>query len=318
MTGLRADRVALNPIQWINVKADPADPASEDLWLFADPAFRADYPRVLGEVRAAGFPATMLEVLDTQTLQDYRRMLDDTGLEVAPGYADIALPEDHGVTLEPGSAEAVRWYDGIRRKAEESNFFGLPTVFLAPEVSFRPGTVRTLERVAVGAQFDAGRLDRVVEVLATAAEVLAREGIRAGLHNHIGTWVETEAEIEYVLAAIPADLLGASFDIGHLAWAGIDPAAMLSRHADRLLDLHVKDLDLSVAAASRSDPTTYAAATDRGLFREPGRGDVDLDAVLGALPDGWPGWLIVEVDRVAGDPAASARESWAWVEAHLG
>ncbi len=69
MTSLRADRVALNPIQWINVKADPADPASEDLWLFADPAFRADYPRVLAEVRASGFPATMLEVLDTQTLQ---------------------------------------------------------------------------------------------------------------------------------------------------------------------------------------------------------------------------------------------------------
>jgi sugar phosphate isomerase/epimerase len=317
VTGLRADRVALNAIQWINVKADPADPTSEDLWLFADPAFRADYPRVLGEVRAAGFPATMLEVLDTQTLQDYRRMLDDAGLAVAPGYAAIALPEDHDVAFDTGSAEAVRWFDGIRRKAEESNFFGLSTVFLAPEVSWRPGTVRTLERVAVGADFDADRLDRVVEVLATAAEVLAAEGIRAGLHNHVGTWVETEAEIEYVLAAIPADLLGASFDIGHLAWAGIDPAAMLSRHADRLLDLHIKDLDLAVAEASRAQPTSYTAATDLCLFREPGHGDIDLEAVLSAIPHDWHGWLIVEVDRVVGDPAASARSSWAWVEAHL-
>ncbi len=245
-------------------------------------------------------------------------MIEDAGLAVAPGYVDVTLPNDLGVTLEPGSAEAVRWFDGVRRKAEESNFFGLSTVFLAPEVSWRPGTVRTLERVAVGADFDAGRLDRVVDLLTRAAEVLAAEGIRAGLHNHVGTWVETEAEIEHVLASIPSDLLGASFDIGHLAWAGIDPAAMLERHADRILDLHIKDLDLSVAAASRETPTTYAAATDLGLFREPGRGDIDLEAVLAAIPPDWAGWLIVEVDRVAGDPAASAQTSWAWVEAHLG
>lgn len=317
MTGLRPDRVALNPIQWINVKADPADPASDDLWLFADPAFRADYPRVLGEVRAAGFSATTLEVLDTQTLQDFRRMVEDAGLSVAPGYADVALPEDLGVTLAAGSAEAVRWFDGVRRKAEESNFFGLATVFLAPEVSWRPGTIRTLERVAVGADFDPHRLDRLVDLIARAADVLASEGIHAGLHSHVGTWVETEAEIEYVLSAIPADLLGASFDIGHLAWAGIDPAAMLERHADRLLDLHVKDLDLSVAAASRAEPTTYTAAVDQGLFREPGTGDMDLEAVLAAIPESWAGWLIVEVDRIVGDPVASARASWAWVEAHL-
>jgi sugar phosphate isomerase/epimerase len=317
VTGLRPDRVALNPIQWINVKADPADPSSDDLWLFADPAFRADYPRVLAAVRAAGFPATMLEVLDTQTLQDYERMLGEADLVAAPGYASIALPEDHATVLAPGSAEEVRWFDGVRRKAEESNYFGLTTIFLAPEVSWLPHTVRTLEQVAVGADFDAERLDRVVDMLGRAAEVLAGEGIRAGLHNHVGTWVETEAEIEHVLAAIPADLLGASFDIGHLAWAGIDAAAMITRHVDRLLDLHIKDLDLEIAAASRAAPTSYAAATDRGLFREPGRGDIDLDAALAAVPEEWSGWLIVEVDRVEGDPEQSARASWDWLAARL-
>lgn len=317
MTRLRADRVALNPIQWINVKADPTDPSSEDLWLFGDPAFRADYPRVLAAVHDTGFPATMLEVLDTQTLQDFERMLGEAGLAAAPGYASIALPEDHATVLAPGSAEEVRWFDGVRRKAEESNYFGLTTIFLAPEVSWLPGTVRTLEQTAVGADFDVARLARVVDMLGRAAEVLAAEGIRAGLHNHVGTWVETEAEIDEVLAAIPADLLGASFDIGHLAWAGIDPAAMIARHADRLLDLHIKDLDLGVATASRATPTSYAAATDRGLFREPGRGDIDLDAALAAVPADWSGWLIVEVDRVDGDPVASARTSWAWVEARL-
>ena len=43
-------RVALNAIQWINVKEDPADPDSASLWRFADPAFVAEYPDVLGAI----------------------------------------------------------------------------------------------------------------------------------------------------------------------------------------------------------------------------------------------------------------------------
>jgi sugar phosphate isomerase/epimerase len=316
MKKLAADRVALNPIQWINIKADPADPSSESLWLFAEPSFRADYPAVLKAVSASGFPAAMMEVLDTQTLQDYKRMIDDAGLTLAPGYVAVPLPEDHGVELEPGSAAHVRWFDIVRRRAEESNFFGLDTVFLAPEIWWGENTVRTNDEVARGASFDRGRLDRMIDLLGASAEVLAAEGIRAGLHNHIGTWIETENEIEQTLAAIPASLLGASFDVGHLAWAGIDPAAMITRHADRLVDLHIKDLNLGLVAASRQTPTAYNAATDAGIFLEPGLGDLDLEGIVAALPEAWRGWTIVEVDRASMDPVASAAVSWNWVQEH--
>ncbi|QWT23954.1 sugar phosphate isomerase/epimerase [Subtercola sp. PAMC28395] len=317
MKKLAGDRVALNPIQWINLKADPSDPASESLWLFAEPSFRADYPDVLKAVRASGFEAVMMQVLDTQTLQNYRRMVEDAGLTLAPGYASVALPDDHGVVLRPGSAEGVRWFDGIRRIAEESNFFSLDTVFLAPEVWWGEHVVRTQRQVAVGAGFDQGRLNRVIDLLGTAAEVLIEEGIRAGLHNHVGTWIETEAEIEQALSDIPASLLGASFDIGHLAWAGIDPVAMISRHQDRLVDLHLKDLDLTIARKTLITPTSYNDATDEGIFLEPGLGDLDLDGVIDALPDEWAGWMIVEVDRASMPPAASADVSWKWVSERI-
>lgn len=314
---LRSDRVALNPIQWINVKADPLDPDSEDLWRFADPDFRADYPAVLAQIREAGYPAVMMEVLATQTLQDYARMIADSGLQLAPGYASIPIPSDHGAVLEPGSAERVHWFDGIRRKAEESNFSGLRTLFLAPEVGWGDAFVRTGDAVAVGAGFSQARLDEQIAFLAEAAEVLAHEGVRAGLHNHVGTWIETEDEIEQTLAAIPASLLGASFDVGHLEWAGIDAVSMLRRHADRLIDLHIKDLDMTVADASRAEPTPYRAATNGGLFLEPGRGTLDLDGMLAVLPESFDGWIIVEVDRTALDPFVSATLSWEWIAGRL-
>ena len=77
-------KFALNPLQWITV---------DGRWRYAEPDFRADYPGVLTQVRAAGFDAVMLEVLATQTLQDYARMISDAGLAVAPGYCSVGLPE---------------------------------------------------------------------------------------------------------------------------------------------------------------------------------------------------------------------------------
>jgi sugar phosphate isomerase/epimerase len=299
------DRFALNPLQWITV---------DGRWRYAEPGFRADYPGVLAQVRASGFETVMLEVLATQTLQDYSRMIADAGVAVAPGYCSVGLPTDHGHLLRPRSAEWVRWFDGARRKAEESRHFGLDTVFLAPEMSFADTAVRTRSAVAVGAGFDESRLDQVIEVLGEAAEVLRAEGVRAGLHNHVGTWVETGYEIDRVLGALDPTLIGASFDVGHLVWAGIDPVAMLARYADRLIDIHVKDLDLTVAAASRATPTGYEEASERGLFREPGTGGIDLDAVLAALPDPFPGWVVIEIDRTVMDPFESARACRAWVE----
>ena len=100
-------------------------------------------------------------------------------------------------------------------------------------------------------------------------------------------------------------------------WAGADPVAMLTKYADRLVDIHIKDLDLAVAAASRATPTGYNEATDAGIFLEPGLGGIDLDGVLAALPAAFDGWVVVEVDRASLPADESARVSWEWVEARL-
>ena len=65
---IRRSQVALNPIQWTNLPPDPAVPGSEGRWRYGEPSFVADYPGVLAELAASGFDATMMEVLDTQTL----------------------------------------------------------------------------------------------------------------------------------------------------------------------------------------------------------------------------------------------------------
>ena len=303
-------KFALNAIQWINVKENPDDLDSASLWRFADPSFVAEYPQVLKEIRDAGFDATMLEVLDTQTLQNYAAMVEESGLALAPGYVQVPLPSDHGGRLEKGSFERIHWFDGVRRRAEESNYFGLDSVFVAAEVD-QSGA--RWQRPAIGFDFSQDRLDEWTEMLDEAVDVLNAEGIRPGLHNHVGTWVETRHEYEHVLHAIDASRLGASFDIGHLEWAGIDAKDAIATWADRILDLHVKDLDLELSRRTREEGLSYERATDLGLYREPGLGGLDIVDTLSVLPDGFGGWIIIEVDRASMDPVASARHTASWL-----
>ena len=302
-------QVALNPIQWINLKACAG---GEPVWLLSDPAWRLEQSKVHRLIRRAGFTAVMMEVLDTQTLQNYRRMLDSVGLRPAPGFLQISPPEAKGLSFPRGSAEWVRWFNPVRRRAEETNFLGLDTVFLAAELD-KPAP-RFRKACAVGANFDQSLLDRQLECLVEAAEILQAEGIRPGLHNHVGTLIETEFEIDYTLAQIDAALLGASPDIGHLEWAGVDCVRFLGKYRDRLVDVHVKDLDLKIAAASRATPTPYEEVADQEFFLEPGLGQIDLKGAVAALGDNFDGWLIIEVDKTSKEPFESARTSWRWVE----
>lgn len=309
---LQRSQFAMNTLQWITVglgeaSGDPGDTG----WEFDRPSFLPKQPKVLQQVADAGFSAVMLEVLSTQTVQSYARVIADSGLRVSPGYVSAALPEEFGRDFAGDPNGRFHWLDGIRRRAEESQFMGLDRVFLAADMA--PGRPRIDVSAATGHAFDAARLDRVAQVIGGAAEVLLAEGVKASLHNHVGSWIETEAEFDYVLNAIPESVLAAGPDIGHLAWAGVDTVAWMAKNAQRVADVHVKDMDLSIAAESRATPTPYFDVMAKRFFLELGLGDIPIVDTLAQLADDFDGDIIVEVDKPSMEPFESARVSWAWV-----
>jgi inosose dehydratase len=95
-------------------------------------------------------------------------------------------------------------------------------------------------------------------------------------------------------------------------------SALISDYADRVASVHVKDCRLSVAERARSEELGYRAAVMAGLWAEPGRGELDLEDILDALPAAFDGWLIVEVDRPdVPDPLESARASASWMKRYV-
>jgi inosose dehydratase len=168
---------------------------------------------------------------------------------------------------------------------------------------------------AVGADFDESRLHLVIDNLADIATAISAEGLTPALHPHVGSWIETEHEIRAVFDAIPASVLGFGPDTGHLTWAGMNAARMIADYSDRVVGVHLKDVDLQERSQAISEDLNYVdSTTRRKVWTEPGRGGVDFTAVFAALPSNFSGWFVLEVDVPnIGSAVESTAESARWI-----
>jgi inosose dehydratase len=158
--------------------------------------------------------------------------------------------------------------------------------------------------------------DVELDGIARAVDRARGRGFAPVFHHHMGTRVQSRAEIERLLEGTDVGLL---LDTGHLAAGGGDPTRALRDWRERIEHLHVKDVRLDVL---RSAPD-WDAAWRGGVFCELGAGGVDLEAFFSELR-GYSGWIVVEQDwvpapeeSVAGQAAAQVRNR-RWLTDHAG
>ena len=136
--------------------------------------------------------------------------------------------------------------------------------------------------------------------LTELAEHLSRRGIQLVYHHHMGTVVESEVEIDRLMAATD-ESVGLLLDTGHLAFAGADPAAIAWRYGHRIKHVHCKDVRRDVLARVHAADASFLDAVLEGVFTVPGDGFLDFGEVLAALAaTHYSGWLVVEAEQ---DPA---------------
>jgi inosose dehydratase len=149
--------------------------------------------------------------------------------------------------------------------------------------------------------------------LTDLAERLEAEGIRLAYHHHMGTVVETAAEIDALMAAT-GDRVGLLLDTGHLAFAAADPAAIARRYCHRINHVHCKDVRSEVLARVRAEDASFLDAVIAGVFTVPGDGSIDFAGVLAVLAEAdYRGWLVVEAeqDTARAPPLAYAQLGYA-------
>jgi inosose dehydratase len=260
----RASRLAAAPISWGVCEV---------------PGWGLQLPpeRVLSEMAALGLTATELGAQGWLPLDGaaVRAELDRHGLRLVGGFVPLVVHEpDLSAAREPA-----------RRAAAQLAAAGAE-VFVAAVVQDQAWSASV--------PLDADGWRRAGAHLHELAELAAAEGVGLVLHPHVGTLVESAAEVELALehTDVPWCL-----DTGHLFIGGVDPAGFARDHGDRVAHVHLKDVDATLAEQVRRGGLSLVQATQRGLFRPLGEGDARLDEVVRALDDtGYERWLVLEQD----------------------
>jgi inosose dehydratase len=129
---------------------------------------------------------------------------------------------------------------------------------------------------------------------------LERRGLNLAYHHHMGTVIESEAEIDRLMAETGPEV-GLLLDTGHLTYAGGDPVAAARRHVRRIVHVHCKDVRADVLKRAKQADMSFLNSVLEGVFTVPGDGCVEYRSVFKPLAEArYDGWLVVEAEQ---DPA---------------
>ena len=131
--------------------------------------------------------------------------------------------------------------------------------------------------------------------LTEVATATAAEGVRLVYHHHMGTVVQSEADIDALMDATGPEV-GLLLDTGHARFAGADPVALARRYASRIGHLHAKDVRAEVATRAGRGDWSFLRAVLEGVFTVPGDGCVLFDRVFHELRH-YSGWAVLEAEQ---------------------
>jgi inosose dehydratase len=262
------------------------------------------YPQLLEEMEAAGYTAT----------EWAKEMPRD------PGVLAADLPA-HGLRLLGGFVglelrTAAKRDQEIQKGVEIGKFFeslGGNTLIAADTGD--PRRVKEAGHVDPSGGLTDLQWDSLGNGLNELAGSLKSAGIQLVFHNHVGTYVETEAETSRLLDATDPSLVGWCLDCGHLAYGGGDTLRMLEKYGNRVAYVHIKDVDGKVLQRSQEEGWSFHDALKRFVFTRLGEGVVNIPAVIRALKSHrYDGWLVIEQDTTPLNPTEVARENRLYLE----
>jgi inosose dehydratase len=287
-------KVATAPVNWNSPHVPDYRPATP-------------YPQLLEEMKAAGYTATEWSTDMPKDPAVLGADLQARGLQLLGGYVELELRTD-----------AKRDHE-IQRGVEIGKFFrSLGGGFL---IAADGGDQRRIQEAGhvnpEGGLTDA-QWRSLCEGLNEVGASLSSESIQVVFHNHVGTYVETEAETSRLLEGTDPSLVGWCLDCGHLAYGGGDTLRMLDKYGDRVGYAHIKDVDGKILQTAHEEGWSFLQALRRYIFPPLGEGMVNIPGVIRALRrHRYEGWLVIEQDTTPEDPTAIARKNRLYLEGLL-
>jgi inosose dehydratase len=265
-------KIGVNPITWTN----------DDV-----PELGGDTPleTCLRETRQAGYAGTELGGKFPRTPRELKSVLDEHGLVLVSGWYDGRCAEKD---VEAEFAAATPHLQLLKD-------LGCRDVVYADTSLGRHGAI--WQPISQRPVLDAAEWPGYGRKLTALAEKMADFGVRMAFHHHMGTIVETDAEIG-LLMQHTGEAVGLLYDTGHCVFSGGDPLALIKRHVDRVVHVHCKDARPAILQKARVEDMSFMGAVLAGIFTVPGDGFIGYPAILSVLAEhGYSGWLVVEAEQ---------------------
>ena len=147
--------------------------------------------------------------------------------------------------------------------------------------------------------------DEEWEMLCTGLNKLGKVakdmGIALTFHHHMGTVVQTAAEIDRLMENTDPEIFNLLFDSGHLAYCGEDYMYILKKYVNRIKHVHLKDIRPDVIADVKAKGESFLQGVRKGTFTVPGDGVIDFEPIFNVLAENnYEGYVLVEAEQ---DPA---------------
>lgn len=265
-------RIGINPITWSNDDA---------------PELGGDIPLevCLSETKQAGYAGTELGGKFPRRTAELKPIMQRHGLAVISGWYDGRCDE------KDVSAEM----DAIGPHLQLLKDMGSTHVVYADTSRGRHGAI--WDPISKRPALQAEEWPTYGRKLTQLAERMADFGVRMAFHHHMGTIIETDAEVG-LLMQHTGEAVGLLYDTGHSTFSGGDPLQLIKQNVKRVVHVHCKDVRKPILEKARSQDMSFMAAVLEGIFTVPGDGFLDYASILRVLAEAnYSGWLVVEAEQ---------------------
>ncbi len=275
---LNKDKVnlACAPIAWTN--DDLPDLGAENT-----------FEQCVSEMALAGFTGSEIGNKYPKDVETLKHKLDVRGMRICNAwFSSLLLSEGYEATIEAfikhrdflhalGAKVIGASEQGNSIQGKDVSIFGEKPVY----------TDEQWELIAKGFN-EMGRLAK-------------EKGMYFTVHHHMGTGVQTEAEIDKLMEITDPDLVYLLFDTGHLSFSGEDVIGVLKKYVHRTKHVHLKSIRKDIIEEAKEKGYSFLDSVRAGSFTVPGDGDFDFTPVFDVLDEaGYEGWVVVEAEQ---DPA---------------
>lgn len=126
-------------------------------------------------------------------------------------------------------------------------------------------------------------------------------GMKIVYHHHMGTGVQTRAEIDQLMHNTDPALVYLLSDTGHITFTGDSALSLVNDYIKRIKHVHLKDIRPDILRAVKEKNLSFLEAVKAGVFTVPGDGCIDYRPIIKCLSDNnYQGWFVVEAEQ---DPA---------------